>query len=142
MRHRINIGWLGIMLIMAAFLLRVIDVDRRPLHFDEGINVMMGHHSPADVLRISRETFDNDPPGHRFAMGVWMMLAGPSSFAIRIFSVFFSLLAVAGLYRVLRVLHLPTAPSLIAAGLLALSPYAIDYAQQAKGYAMGAGLAM
>ena len=142
MRGRTRIGWLATALLLAAFVLRVIDVERRPLHFDEGINVTMGHRSPTDILRITRETFDNDPPGHRMALGVWMALAGPSALSIRIFSVFFSVLAVAGLYRILRTLRLPRAPSLIAATLLAISPYAIDYAQQAKGYAMGAGLAM
>src|SRR5450759_2427173 len=102
----------------------------------------MGQRSPAGVLSLSRQTFDNDPPGHRFAMGIWMALAGPSPLAIRIFSVFFSLLAVVLTYRVCREMHLGFWPSFVAAGLLAVSPYAIDYAQQAKGYAMGIGMAM
>ena len=129
-------------LVMAAFMLRMIDLERRPLHFDEGINVTLGYRSPADVLSLSRETFDNDPPGHRLALGVWMRLAGPSPLAIRIFSVFFSLLAVALVYRMCREMRLGFWPSLAAAGFLAFAPYSIDYAQQAKGYAVGIGMSM
>src|SRR6266542_4158001 len=84
--------WIVTALVMAAFVLRVVDLQRRPLHFDEGINVTLGHRSPAEVLTLSQQTFDNDPPGHRFSMGVWMTLAGPSPLAVRLFSVFFSLL--------------------------------------------------
>ncbi|HEY3342085.1 MAG TPA: glycosyltransferase family 39 protein, partial [Anaerolineae bacterium] len=137
-----RLGWLMVVLIMLAMGLRVADLQRRPLHFDEAINVTMGQRSPAGVLSLSRQTFDNDPPGHRFALGIWMALAGPSPLAIRIFSVFFGLLAVALTYRVSREMRLGIWPSLAAAGLLAISPYAIDYAQQAKGYAMGIGMAM
>ncbi|HEY3341423.1 MAG TPA: glycosyltransferase family 39 protein, partial [Anaerolineae bacterium] len=137
-----RLGWLMVVLMMLAMGLRVADLQRRPLHFDEAINVTMGQRSPAGVLSLSRQTFDNDPPGHRFALGIWMASAGPSPLAIRIFSVFFGLLAVALTYRVSREMHLGFWPSLAAAGLLAISPYAIDYAQQAKGYAMGIGMAM
>jgi hypothetical protein len=70
-----------------------------------------------------------------------MTLAGTSPFSIRIFSVGFSVLMVAALYRLLRNMRLKVIPTLVAAVLLTLSPYAIDYGQQAKGYAMGAGLA-
>ncbi len=133
--------WLATALVLAAFVLRVIDLDRRPLHFDEGINVTFGQNTPAQILALSRATFDNDPPGHRMAMGVWMALAGPSAVSIRLLSVGFSLLMVAGLYRLLRRMQLQQTAALFAAALIAVSPYAIDYAQQAKGYAMGAGLA-
>jgi uncharacterized membrane protein len=134
--------WLVLALMLASLLLRTVDLQRRPLHFDEGINVTMGYRSPAEVLDLSRQTFDNDPPGHRFTLGAWMALAGPSPFAIRIFSVFFSLLAVALTYRIAREMKLGFWPAFIAAGLMAVSPYAIDYAQQAKGYAMGIGMTM
>ncbi len=134
--------WLITALVLAAFVLRVVDLQRRPLHFDEGINVTMGHRTPAEVLALSQQTFDNDPPGHRLILGLWMRLAGPSPLSIRIFSVFFSLLAVALTYRLCRQMHLGFWPALAAAGFVAALPYSVDYAQQAKGYAMGLGMSM
>ncbi len=128
------------MLVFAAFVARVADLDRLPLHYDEGINVFFGVRSPAEVLDWTIRTYDNDPPGHRFALGLWMSLAGPTPFAIRILSVFFGVLTVAALYRLARQLRLPATPALVAAGFVAISPFAVEYTQQAKGYAMGAGL--
>jgi hypothetical protein len=130
------------MLVWGAFCIRIINIDRRPLHFDEGNNVFFGQQSPAGLLSFSRLTFDTDPPGHRFALGLWMSLAGPSPFAIRLLSVFFGVLAVAMLYRLLRMLRLPAGACLTGAVMLAISPFAIDYSQQAKGYAMGLAMAL
>ena len=128
-------------LVLVAFIARVADIDRLPLHFDEGINIFFGHRSPAEVLDWTIKTYDNDPPGHRLTLGIWMALAGPTPFAIRILSIFFGVLTVAATYRLARRLRLPLAPALIAAGLMAVSPFAVEYTQQAKGYAMGAGMA-
>ncbi len=132
--------FVAITLIFVAFVARVADLDRLPLHYDEGINVFFGVRSPAEVLDWTIRTYDNDPPGHRFALGLWMSLAGPTPFAIRLLSVFFGVLTIGALYRLARQLRLPAAPALVAAGFVALSPFAIEYTQQAKGYAMGAGL--
>ena len=133
---------LSVLLVWTAFTMRVIDVDRQPLSFDEGNNIFFGLHSPEDVFRYSRLTFDTDPPGHRFAMGLWMDLVGPSPFAIRFLSVFFGTLAVALLYCMMRVLRLPPKVCLVGVLMLAFSPFAIDYSQQAKGYALELAMAL
>lgn len=128
------------MLVFAAFVARVAGLDRSPLHYDEAINVFFGVRSPAEVLDWTIRTYDNNPPGHRFTLGLWMNLVGPTPFAIRVLSVLFGVLTVAALYRLARQLHLPVASALVAAGFVAISPFAVQYTQQAKGYAMGAGL--
>ncbi len=129
-------------LLFATFVLRMAALERLPLHFDEGINVFFGHRSPAEVFSITRATFDNDPPGHRFALGIWMALAGPSPLAIRMLSVLSGMLMVAVTYRLMREFRLTDAASAVIAGLVALSPFAIEYTQQAKGYALGAAMAL
>lgn len=135
-------AWLAIScVIFLAFALRLADLTRRPLHYDEGNNVYFGHLSLAGVLRDSIETADTDPPGHRLALGVWMRAAGPSPFAIRLFSVMWGVLTVAAVFRIGRWLDLPFFAALLAATLCAASAYAIDNTQQAKGYALSAGAA-
>ena len=129
-------------LLALAFALRVGSIEHQPLHYDEGNNVYFGRLPFAGLLQETIRTSDTDPGGHRYALGFWMDAAGPSPFAIRLFSAAFSLLCVALTYRLARQLRLGIAVSLIAAGLMAISPYAIDYGQQAKGYAMGAALAL
>ena len=133
---------LAVLLVWAAFTMRAIDVDRRPLSFDEGNNIFFGLHSPEDVFRYSRLTFDTDPPGHRFVLGLWMDLVGPSPFVIRFLSISLATLAVALLYRVMRVLRLPASACLVGVFMLAFSPFAIEYSQQAKGYALELAMAL
>ncbi len=134
-------GIAAVALVIAAFALRLIDLERRPLHFDEGNNIYFALHLP-DVLRVSIATHDTDPPAHRVALAGWIMLAGPSPFSIRLFSVMWSALAVALCYRLLREMRLPAPASALAMAILAFSPYALHYAQEAKGYSMVAALAL
>ena len=130
------------LLLVLAFALRLGSIEYQPLHYDEGNNVYFGRLTFANLLKETIRTSDTDPGGHRYALGFWMDAAGPSPFSIRLFSVVFSVLTVALTYRLARQLHLSIPASLIAAALMAVSPYAIDYGQQAKGYAMGAALAL
>ena len=131
----------AIALVIAAFGLRLIDLERQPLHFDEGNNVYFALHL-SDALRVSIATHDTDPPAHRAALAGWISVAGPSPFSIRLFSVMWSALAVALCYRLLREMRLPAPASALATAILAFSPYALHYAQEAKGYSMVAALAL
>jgi mannosyltransferase len=141
MHGRARLLWLMAALVVVAFTLRMINLERQPLHFDEGINVTFGSHSPLEVLTISRETFDNDPPGHRLPLITWMALAGPTPFSIRYFSVIWGVLLIPLTYRLLRALRLRAGVSMTAALIVALSAFAVDYSQEAKGYALGAAMA-
>jgi hypothetical protein len=126
-------------IVLLAFGLRIVDLERRPLHFDEGNNVFFGQLDAAGLLRESVATIDTDPPGHRFALGFWMSLNGRSPYAIRFFSVWFAALACAALYAIARKLGLDSSRAAVAAAMLAALAYSIDNGQQAKGYAMGLG---
>jgi hypothetical protein len=127
------------LIVLCAFVLRMADLERRPLHFDEGNNVYFGQLDAAGLLRDSIGTIDTDPPGHRFALGTWMPLNGRSPFSIRYFSVWFATLACAALFTLARWLKLGTGRSAMAGLLLAGLAYSMDNGQQAKGYAMGLG---
>jgi hypothetical protein len=131
--------WLAVAIVLCAFGLRLFDLERRPLHFDEGNNVYFGQLDAAGLLRESIATIDTDPPGHRFALGLWMLPNGRSPFSIRFFSVWFSTLAVAALFALARQLGLAAPRAAAAALLLAGLAYALDNGQQAKGYALGLG---
>ncbi len=133
--------WMLVVLLL-CFLLRLIAIDHKPLHFDEGNNVYFGHLPLTQLLQVSVETADTDPPAHRYLLGFWMLGAGTSEFAVRLFSVFASVLTCAMLWRVCRQLHLSRRVALLAGVLWSMSPYVIDYAQEAKGYAFAAACAL
>ena len=129
------------MLLLLAFALRLIALEQRPLHFDEGINVVFGQGGLANVLAITFKNGDTDPPVHRLLLGGWMGLAGASAFAIRYFSVMCGMLWLAVSYRLARRLGLGTAVAVLLLLLMAGSSYAVNYTQQAKGYAFAALMA-
>jgi len=129
-------------ILLAAFILRVASLDHRPLHFDEGNSVYFAQFNLAQLLQASIDTHEADPPGYRLSLGLWITLAGPSPVALRLYSVFYGVLGVAVLVALLGALGLPFGARLLAASLLASAAFSIDYSQQAKGYAMGAAMAL
>ena len=144
-RQIVNRSYFIVFIVLAlliGFALRINLIEKRPLHFDEGINVYFAPLSLPELLQAHITNADTDPPAHRIMLGLWSHGAGLSPFSIRLLSVFFSLLSVALTYRVARTLKLSQSAGVLAAVLMALSPYAIDYAQEAKGYAMGAAMAL
>ncbi len=128
--------------VLAAFVLRIATLERRPLHFDEGNSVYFAQLSPPQLLQASIATQEADPPGYRLSLGLWIALAGPTPFALRLYSVFYGVLTVAALVALLGALGPAFRMRLLAAGVLAGAAFAVDYSQQAKGYAMGAAMAL
>ena len=78
---------------------------------------------------------ETHPPLHFMALHAWRQVFGESDLAARGLSVFMSLLAIALLYDVARLLHGPTV-ALWACLLMALAGAQIQYAQEARNYTM------
>ena len=134
-------SWGYVLILLLAFALRLIALEQRPLHFDEGINVVFGQGGLANVLATTFKNGDTDPPVHRLILGGWMGLAGASAFAIRYFSVVCGVLWLAVSYRLTQRLGLGTAVAVLLLLMMAGSAYAVNYTQQAKGYAFAALMA-
>nr|MCW1969843.1 glycosyltransferase family 39 protein [Anaerolineae bacterium] len=132
---------LPLLLLLLAFALRLVALEQRPLHFDEGINVVFGQGGLANVLATTFKNGDTDPPVHRLALGAWMGLTGSSPFALRYFSVLCGVLWLALCYRLVRRLGLGSAIAALTLLFMAVSAYAVNYTQQAKGYAFAALMA-
>ena len=128
--------WRGalLLLILLAFGLRVAGLTAQSFWRDE-----------TDALRFSTLPLDallgnftrggwNGPLFYVFLRG-WLAIAGKTEFAVRFFSLLWSVLGVALLYRVGREWCAPRIGAL-AALLMACSPYMIWYAQEAKMYAL------
>ena len=139
-RRRIQALLAG-MIVLIALLLRVNAIERRPLHFDEGNSVYFGLHWP-DVLALSNDNAEADPPAHRILLGVWMTLAGTSPFAIRALSAGLGVVAVALTWPFGRALGLRPQAALLVMALLAVSPFHVDYSQEAKSYALVSAMAL
>ncbi|MBC7248739.1 MAG: glycosyltransferase family 39 protein [Anaerolineae bacterium] len=122
-----------LLILLMAFALRVLQLDHRPLWWDEGNSVYFAHQSLSDLVSETRTTNDTDPPVYRLALGVWKELGGSSPFALRFLSVGLGVLVVALTGMVGRWLG-SRRTALLVALLVALSPMQVYYSREAKGY--------
>lgn len=126
-----------LLILLMAFALRVLQLDHRPLWWDEGNSVYFAHQSLSGLVNETRATNDTDPPVYRLALGVWKELGGSSPFALRFLSVGLGVLVVALTGMVGHWLG-SRRTALLAAFLVALSPMQVYYSREAKGYVWAA----
>lgn len=122
------------LIVLAGAILRVTALSRQSLWFDEVDVVVRAQHPLAQVLDTFVAVGENGPL-YNILLAIWIRLAGISEIAVRFPSAVAGTLAIPLIYLLARRLAGPTA-GLLAAGLLAISPYHVWYSQEAKMYAM------
>lgn len=124
-------GWVVILLTIAGAALRAISVDSRGLWLDEAITVKQASEPLYSVIRTL--AFGVHPPLYHIIVHFWMQLFGRSEIAVRSFSVLVGVAAIPVAYWAGHRLY-DRRTGLIAAGLIALSPFQIWYSQEARMY--------
>lgn len=119
-------------MLLLALGLRVWRLDAQSIWYDEGLSIFLAQQTPAQTIALSAAT--DHPPLHTLLLNGWLRLAGDSDFAARYLSVIFGVLAVALTYAAGA--RIDRRVGLIGAGLLALSPLAVYYSQETRGYAL------
>jgi hypothetical protein len=121
-----------LLVLLLAFALRVYHLDAQSIWYDEGLSITLAQQPPAQAIALSAAT--DHPPLHTLLLGGWLQVAGDSDFAARYLSVFFGVLVVTLTFALGRILDQRV--GLIAAGLMALSPFAVYYSQETRGYTL------
>jgi uncharacterized membrane protein len=131
--------WAALIVVLyAAFALRITGIDRQSIWYDEGLSIYYARGSIGDLL--AGISASEHPPLHSLMLGLWMALCGDSELAVRFLSVWWGVLAVALLYHLGR--RLSPAGGTLAALLLAISPLAIWFSQETRGYMMALALVL
>ncbi len=121
-------------LTLLAFALRSYRLDFQSLWIDEGWTVYFAGQPLPQLFHLLRSQ-EIHPPGYFPTLNLWQRLAGSSEFALRYYSLLFSVLAVPLVYRLGRSLG-SRRVGLIAALLITVAPYQIWHAQEARMYSM------
>lgn len=121
---------IGILLL--AFGLRMYRLGYQSLRGDEGITYVYSLRPLAELFEIMRVTSPH-PPVYYTSIRGWMTLAGNTEFALRFLSVVAGVLLVASMAAIGRMIW-DARLGLLAAALVALNPYQIFYAQDARSY--------
>jgi 4-amino-4-deoxy-L-arabinose transferase-like glycosyltransferase len=132
-RRRLPVVYVVVLIVLwVAFALRVAHLDRQSIWYDEGLSI---YYARADVGQLlSAISQSEHPPLHSLLLHAWMSVCGDSEFSVRLLSVWFGVLSVALLYHLGR--RLSPATGALAATLLGVSPFAIWFSQETRGYVL------
>lgn len=124
-----------LLLLLAAWALRLYRLDAQDIWWDEARNIDVATRPLAQIATAPE--LDIHPPLYFYSLHLWTRFLGSTTFATRLFGVWFGVLAAALSYRLARSLA-PGWPGQLA-GLLALtlavvSPYALAEAQETRMY--------
>jgi hypothetical protein len=129
---------LGLILI-AAFALRLYRLGVSSLWYDETVSVFLAQQELAELTRHTAG--DIHPPLYYYLLHFWGRFAGWSEFAMAFVSLFFGVLLIALVYRIARE-WFDHRVAILAAFLVALSPYHLWYSQEVRMYTFGAMLGL
>ncbi len=121
-------------ILLIAWSTRIHRLDALSLWVDEGFTAYHASQPLGDLL-ASLASADNHPPFHYVALYFWTLLTGTSDYALRLFSAMAGTLTVAVMARLGQAFG--SRPlGLLAALLLAISPFHVWYSQEVRMYAL------
>lgn len=128
--------------ILAAYALRVLRLGAQELRGDEAFGYFFSLNPYTQIVTDTLKLEEPHPVLSYFVQRAWMAAAGESEFALRYIGVVFSVAAVALLFRLMRTMDLPIEVSVAGSLLMAVSPYAVWHAQDARMYSMSLALTL
>jgi mannosyltransferase len=135
-------AWWVVTWLAVAFgiFIRCWHLGAKSIWFDEGYTAWLVSHSPAEIIRLIRA--DTAPPLYYLLLHGWATLFGRSEVGLRSLSVLFSVLTLFLAIDIARWMLVSPAAIAATAWAMSLSFVQLWYAQEARGYAMMAFLAV
>ncbi len=139
MRVKLSVRTCLFLILLGAFAVRLYRLGVASLWYDETVSLFLARQ---DVVALTRHTAgDIHPPLYYYILHFWGRLAGWSEFSAAFISVFFGVLLIALAYRVAKEWFAGPVP-LLAAFLIAISPFNLWYSQEVRMYTLGALLGL
>ncbi len=126
-------------ILLVGFALRLYGIDAVPFRGDEAFTAQQWAMQPLAVTLAEEATRDPHPPLAYALFRGWSLVFGVSEFSLRILPALLNLTGVAALYALGR-RFAGRGVGLVAALLWAVHPFEIWHAQDARNYAIWAGL--
>lgn len=132
--------WLPVVGLSLAFWLRCIELNSRPIWYDEAFAILFSGKGFRAMLAGTLTTVqgaaaDVHPIAYYTALDGWMQVFGQSPLSVRLLSVFASLLTVAVAYGIVRRAFWSKGTAIAGMFLVACLPFLVDYGQEARMYA-------
>lgn len=127
-----------VVLLLVAFALRVFHIDQQSIWYDEALSIYYARSAIPDLL-VQASASDH-PPLHSLLLHFWMRLCGDSELAVRLLSTWWAMLSIVLLYPLVKSVSLDV--RFASALLMTVSPFAVWYAQEARGYTLALALSL
>ncbi len=132
-------GGLVLLIVLVAFGLRLYRVGYQSIWYDEAVSV---HLASKDLHALTLHTAgDIHPPLYYYLLHFWILVAGRGEFSLAFLSLVFGMLLVGGCYRLGSDLC-DGRVGVVAAFLVAISPFNVWYSQEIRMYTLGALLGL
>lgn len=125
---------------LGALIIRLYKLTAISLWHDEAFSALLIKYSWSEMMY--RIGLDVHPPLYYIFLRIWHYVFGHSLFSLRAMSVAFGVGAVVMTYVLVKDIFSSRRAALIAALLVALNPFQIQYVTEARMYTMGAFLAL
>lgn len=129
-----KVNFISLLLItFLAFVLSLYHLDQQSLVYDEGFSIYLARQSLLEI--IDRTAADIHPPLYYYLLHFWLRAMGHSEFALRFLSLLFGVLLVPLAYTMgMRLFN--RSAGLLAAFLVAISPFRLWYCQEVRMYTL------
>lgn len=121
--------------LLLGALLRLYNNTLIALWHDEAFSVLMPRYSWGEMFY--RLGLDVHPPLYYILLKIWIIFAGDSLFVLRLFSVIFGVLTIWAGYLFVKAAFGNKKLALLSALFLAINPFQIQYAVEARMYTLG-----
>lgn len=133
-------SWAGLLVVALAFVVRLVNLDGRPLWYDESFAVLYAEKSfPAmwygTITQVAGVAADVHPLFFYSTLHAWMLAVGQSPQAVRLLSVILGTATVFVAYLLARRLF-DERIGLVTAVFVALAPFHVYYSQEVRMYAL------
>lgn len=136
----INRYWIILAITIAGTALRFYNLTKISLWHDEAFSALLIKYSWSEM--VYRIGLDVHPPMYYFFLRIWHYIFGWSLFSLRSMSVLFGVATILAVYVFVKRFFNSTQAALMAAALVALNPFQIQYVTEARMYTMGAFFAV
>ncbi len=140
MKFSVKINFLLIIILLFGTVLRLYKIADISLWHDEAFSALLICYPFGEM--INRIILDVHPPLYYIMLRIWDIILGDSLLSLRLFSAFFGILTVYFTYLFVKTAFKNERLSLIAATFIAINPFQIQYATEARMYTLGTFLIM
>lgn len=129
---RKQISYLSI-IVLIALALRLPNLGRDSLWLDEAISYLVAHLSIAPILNNAAQS--SHPPLYYLSLYLWKFIVADTDSALKLLNVFWNLLLIPAVYLLTLAWTNKRPLSLLAAFIIAISPFQILYSHELRMYA-------